>query len=102
MRWASAPPVDAFWSLTMYNADDKMLVENPIERYKVGSDTRGLRTNADGSCTIPIQHAEPTGPDAANWLPAPGGTFFLVFRFYQPRNELLDGTYPLPRLVKVP
>jgi hypothetical protein len=64
-------------------------------------DTRGLTVNDDGSFTIPIQRNEPTGPDKANWLPAPSGNFFLVFRFYQPRKELLDGTYPLPRLAKV-
>lgn len=101
LRFAKAPPVDAFWSATLYNADDKMLVENPIDRYKVGSETPGLKTNADGSISITIQHGEPHGPEKSNWLPAPKGDFFLVLRFYQPRKELLDGTYRLPQLIKV-
>ncbi|MGE3873961.1 MAG: DUF1254 domain-containing protein [Parvibaculaceae bacterium] len=101
LRLAKAPPVDAFWSATLYNADDKMLVANPIDRYKVGSETTGLKANADGSIGIPIQHGEPSGPEKANWLPAPKGNFFLVLRFYQPRKELLDGTYSLPELVRV-
>lgn len=101
LRFAKVPPVDAFWSATIYNADDKMLVDNPINRYKVGSETPGLKTNADGSISISIQHDQPTGPEKANWLPAPKGDFFLVLRFYQPRKELLNGAYPLPQLVKV-
>jgi hypothetical protein len=102
LRFAKAPPVDAFWSATLYNADDKMLVDNPINRYKVGSETPGLKTNPDGSIRVSIQHDEPKGPEKANWLPAPKGNFFLVLRFYQPRRELLQGEYPLPQLIKVP
>jgi hypothetical protein len=93
--------VDAFWSATLYNADDKMLVDNLINRYKVGSETPGLKANADGSISIPVQHEEPKEPEKANWLPAPKGSFFLVLRFYQPRQELLSGDYPLPQLIKV-
>jgi hypothetical protein len=100
LRFAKAPPVDAFWSATLYNADDKMLVDNPINRYKVGSETPGLKNNADGSISIPIQHDEPRGQAKSNWLPAPKGNFFLVLRFYQPRKDLLDGSYPLPQLTK--
>ena len=100
LRFAKAPPVDAFWSLTIYNADDKMLVDNPINRYKVGSDTGGLKVNPDGAFTILIQNDEPQEADKANWLPAPKGNFNLFLRFYQPRKELLSGGYPLPRLMK--
>ena len=53
------PPVDAFWSLTMYNAEDKMLVENPIQRYKVGTDTQGLKKGANESITIAVQNDQP-------------------------------------------
>ncbi len=100
LRFAKAPPVDAFWSATLYNADDKMLVDNPINRYKVGSETPGLKTNPDGSISVPIQHDEPAGAGKSNWLPASKGNFFLVLRFYQPRKELLSGAYPLPTLTK--
>ena len=58
-----------FWSLTIYNAGDKLLVDNPIGRYKVGSDTQGLVTAADGSITIPLRQAAPDGDAAKNWLP---------------------------------
>jgi hypothetical protein len=101
LRFVTPPPVDAFWSATLYHADDKMLVDNPIDRYKVGSETPGLAVNADGSISITIRHDEPNGSDKANWLPAPKGAFFLVLRFYQPRQELLNGTYPLPKLVRM-
>jgi hypothetical protein len=59
VKMDKAPPVDAFWSLTMYNATDKMLVENPIQRYKVGTDTQGLKKGADGSITIAMQSDPP-------------------------------------------
>ncbi|HMO30205.1 DUF1214 domain-containing protein [Enterovirga sp.] len=102
LRFTKAPPVDAFWSLTIYNADDKMLVDNPINRYKVGSETPGLKVSPDGSFTILIQHDQLQGPDKTNWLPAPAGKFNLFLRFYQPRPEILNGSYTLPHLVKMP
>lgn len=97
----SAPPVNAFWSLTMYNADDKMLVANDIGRYKVGSDTPGLKTAQDGSITIPISHAKPTGKNSANWLPAPSGNFYVILRLYQPSDAILSGKWALPQLNRV-
>jgi Protein of unknown function (DUF1214) len=59
VKTATEPPVGAFWSLTIYNAADKMLVENPIQRYKVGTDTVGLKKGADGSMTIVVQGEAP-------------------------------------------
>ncbi|SDK44279.1 Uncharacterized conserved protein [Pseudomonas delhiensis] len=101
LTFAKAPPVGAFWSLTLYNAGDKMLVDNPIGRYKVGSDTPGLQVAADGSISIPIQHAQPMGEDKANWLPAPRGGFYLLLRLYQPDAAILDGRYALPQVSRV-
>jgi hypothetical protein len=93
------PPVDAFWSLTLYGADFA-LVENPINRYSIGDRTAGLRHGADGSLEIRIQNQAPKqGP--ANWLPAPPGPYRLVLRTYQPKPELFNGTYKLPPLQKV-
>ena len=86
-------------TLTVYKADDKLLVENPINRYKVGSDTRGLTTGADGSITIRLQHAEPVGDGAKNWLPTPAGPFYVILRLYQPKLEMLNGSYQLPQVV---
>ncbi len=98
--FASPPPVDAFWSLTVYNAGDKLLVDNPIDRYKVGTDTPGLVTAPDGSITIALAHAAPEGEAAKNWLPTPAGPFYLVLRLYQPRPEVLKGEYALPEVVQ--
>jgi hypothetical protein len=102
VKLSSAPPVNAFWSLTMYNAQDKMLVANELNRYKVASDTPGLKVAADGSITIPIQATKPVGEDAANWLPAPKGGFYVILRMYQPKQEVLNNTWQMPQLVKVP
>ena len=99
IRFDRAPPVNAFWSVTVYDAKDKMLVENPIGRYKVGSDTRGLKTAPDGSITIRLQHTATEGKDAENWLPTPNGPFYLLLRLYQPKEEVLNGTYQLPQVV---
>lgn len=96
-----APPVDAFWSLTIYNAADKMLVENPIERYKVGTDTKDLKKGADGSITIAVQNEQPNQAAGVNWLPAPKGDFYVILRLYQPSNDISDGTYQLPQTARV-
>lgn len=101
VKLASAPPVNAFWSLTMYDASDKMLVDNEINRYKVGTDTQGLKVAADGSITIPISHKKPQCENAANWLPAPQGGFYVLLRLYQPKEEVLSGKWQLPQLNKV-
>jgi hypothetical protein len=97
----SAPPVNGFWSLTMYNAADKMLVENPIQRYKVGTDTRGLKKGADGSITIAVQNEQPAEAADVNWWPAPKGDFYVILRLYQPSDAILDGTYQLPQMTRV-
>ena len=100
VKFSSPPPVDAFWSLTVYHAGDKLLVDNPIGRYKVGSDTAGLVTAVDGSVTIELTQAAPQGEAAKNWLPTPAGPFYLVLRLYQPRADVLNGTYALPQVVR--
>ncbi len=97
LKMASEPPVDAFWSLTMYNASDKMLVENPIQRYKVGTDTQGLKKGSDGSITIAIQNGQPSDGNV-NWLPAPKGDFYMILRMYQPGEAALSGTWQLPQV----
>ncbi|WP_442114197.1 DUF1254 domain-containing protein [Pseudomonas sp. NUPR-001] len=101
VKLASAPPVGAFWSLTMYDASDKMLVDNELARYKVGTDTPGLTVAKDGSITMPISHAKPQGDNAANWLPAPQGGFYVILRLYQPSQAILSGEWVMPQLTKV-
>ena len=94
------PPVDAFWSLTLYDADSCMLVANPIDRYAIGDRTPGLQPDPDGGLTIHIGHAPPNGAAAAaNWLPAPPGRYYLCLRAYRPRAEMLSGRYQLPPLL---
>lgn len=91
------PPVDAFWSLTMYRRSDFFLVENPIGRYAIGDRTPGLQRGPDGSLTLHIQHEAPQEAQAlANWLPAPAEGFYLCLRAYLPRPDMLDGRYRLP------
>lgn len=94
----SQPPNDAFWSLTMYDAKTKMLVANEINRFKVGSDTPGLKVAADGSLEVIISHTKPKADDNANWLPAPDGEFYVILRIYQPKEAILDGSWKFPQV----
>lgn len=82
------PPVNAFWSVTMYDGKTQFLIKNPINRYLINSPMLpGMKTNADGSLTLYIQKDSP-GPDKeSNWLPAPNGPIYLVMRLYWPRTE---------------
>lgn len=101
---AGGMPVDAFWSLTMYQLESdgrSFLVDNPIRRYSIGDRTRGLVKNADGSLDILIQHEAPAGPLAANWLPSPSGPMRLSLRAYLPRKELRDRTWRVPPIERV-
>lgn len=91
------PPVQAFWSITLYRASDYLLVDNPIDRYSIGDRTPGLVHDADGGLTLTLARAAPLDAvQRANWLPAPDDRFFLCLRAYLPRTEMLDGPYRLP------
>ncbi len=92
------PPVDAFWSLTVYD-DLGFLIENPIRRYTIG-DRDNLTFNSDGSLDILIQYQQPTG-DTSNWLPAPAETFAVTMRLYLPKAEFLDGRWKLPPIERI-
>ena len=95
-----APPVDAFWSLTMYEAAPEggfYLTRNPINRYAIGDRTPGLTVGGDGALDIWISRNDPGGARSANWLPAPAkGPFTLVLRAYLPQPILLSETYTPP------
>ena len=95
------PPVNAFWSLTMYDADKFYLVANPIERYSIGDRTPGLVYGDDGSLTLYLQHDRPAEEHVANWLPTPLGTFRPIMRMYLPAAPILDGSYQLPAIQRV-
>lgn len=82
------PPVNAFWSVTMYDGHTQLLIENPINRYLINAPMLpNLKRNADGSITLYIQHASPGADRESNWLPAPNGTAYLVMRLYWPKTE---------------
>lgn len=96
------PPVDAFWSLTMYDAHEFYLVANVIDRYSIGDRTPGLQYNTDGSLTIYMQKDSPGADKEANWLPTPQrGNFRPLMRMYQPKQPVLDGSYVLPAIKRV-
>ena len=92
------PPVDAFWSLTMYNRQG-FLIDNPIQRYAIG-DRDELHYNTDGSLDILIQHEQPTDGQA-NWLPAPSGDFAVTMRLYMPKADFLTGAWKLPYIERL-
>jgi hypothetical protein len=92
------PPNDAFWSLTMGDAQNHF-VANPLNRYSV-SDRSGLVPNNDGSVDIYLQNAAPAGHES-NWLPAPLGNFILWLRVYIPGAVILRQEYMVPPIVEV-
>lgn len=94
------PPVRAFWSLTMYKLPEQLLIENDIDRYKIGDATEGLKYNADGSLDIYIQRDNPGKNLQSNWLPAYDGKFSLQARFYWPEPESLNPLYVPPVIQK--
>jgi hypothetical protein len=89
------PPVGAFWSVTMYDAKKRLMVENSINRYKIGS-ADNLKADADDSVTIYIQNESPGKDKESNWLPAPEEPFYMLLRMYLPKIEVLNGQYDIP------
>ena len=85
------PPADAFWSVTLYDAD-RFLYGNEIRRHAIGDRTPGLRFGADGSLELQVGHTRPA--DSANWLPAPNGRFYLILRLYHPREGVRSWQVP--------
>lgn len=93
----SFPPVNAFWSLTMYDRPGQLLVANPINRYLINSPMLAdLKKDPDGGVTIYIQSEAPDADKASNWLPAPKGPFMMAMRYYWPKPELLEGKWTSP------
>ncbi|MED7953985.1 DUF1254 domain-containing protein [Streptomyces sp. BE303] len=93
------PKARFFWSATMYRLPERLLVENPADRYSIGDRTPGLVYDQDGGLTLHVQHTRPADPQrAANWLPAPNGPFTVVIRMYAADPAVLDGTWTLPAL----
>jgi hypothetical protein len=93
------PPVDAFWSIALYNAK-QAFARNPIGRYAIG-DRDPLVFDDDGSLTLYVQHDAPYGDERFNWLPAPREPFNLCMRLYWPQREIVDGTWKVPPIERV-
>jgi hypothetical protein len=82
------PPVNAFWSVTMYDGKTQLLIENPIHRYLINSPMLpALKKDADGSLTIYVQKDAPAADKRSNWLPAPDGPIYMVMRLYWPKDS---------------
>jgi hypothetical protein len=96
------PPVNAFWSLTLYELPSQRLSANPLNRYLINSPMLPkLKRDADGGLTIVVQHESP-GPDReANWLPAPSGPMMMVLRLYAPKSAAQTGKWKAPPLQSV-
>jgi hypothetical protein len=93
------PPVNAFWSLTMYTSK-QFFAQNPINRYAIG-DRDKLKFNDDGSLTISIQRESPGKEKESNWLPAPKDSFNVFMRLYWPKKEIVDGVWKPPGVERV-
>jgi hypothetical protein len=89
------PPVNAFWSVTMYN-NKSLFVDNPINRYSIGKYTEGLKNNTDSSLDIYIQHASPGKDRESNGLPSDKNSFHLILCMYLPAEEVLNGRWTPP------
>ncbi|KQZ98019.1 MULTISPECIES: DUF1254 domain-containing protein [unclassified Achromobacter] len=102
------PPVNAFWSVTMYDGKTQLLIQNSIDRYLINSTMMSsMKKNTDGSLTLYLQKASPGADRENNWLPAPNGLMYLVMRLYWPTTESPSilppgqGTWRPPQVVKV-
>jgi hypothetical protein len=96
------PPVNAFWSITMYRMPEILLVENSINRYLLNSPMLPqFKHDADGGLTLYIQNESPGKDKESNWLPAPKGWFMVVMRLYWPKEAALDGKWTAPQLQRV-
>ena len=91
------PPVEAFWSLTVYGPDH-FLYENPAGIYSISGDTPGLVRGDSGSIDVVLAHDRGAAAATDNWLPTPAGPYTLVMRLYLPEQPILDGTYDYPTI----
>jgi hypothetical protein len=95
----ATPPANAFWSVTLYDADG-FQVANPLNRFNLAN-WMPLKSNADGSLDLYFQNESPGADKEANWLPAPKGAFNLLMRLYAPRSEALTGKWNPPPVMRV-
>lgn len=96
------PPVNAFWSTTMYELPSSLLVANPIDRYLLNSTMMSqFVKDADGGLTLYFQNESPGKDKEANWLPAPKGPFWVILRLYWPKEAALNGDWKAPAVERI-
>ena len=93
------PPVEAFWSVTLYDPDG-FQVANGLNRFAVSS-WMPFKYNSDGSLDLYFQNESPGADMEANWLPAPKGPFNLTMRLYAPKRDALTGEWKPPPVKKI-
>jgi hypothetical protein len=93
------PPVDGFWSLTVYN-EHHFFHPNELHRYSLGTKNKNLVFGPDGSLTLYARKDAPADDVRANWLPAPDGDFTLYLRAYGPGPAIQDGTWTPPPIAR--
>lgn len=93
------PPARAFWSLTLYDGDSRLPIDNPLKRYQITSRMLDqLKRDADGGLTLYLQHEAPGSNLQSNWLPTPDGRFYAMLRLYMPGPQVASGQWKLPAL----
>jgi hypothetical protein len=91
------PPVDGFWSLTLYNKEH-LFAPNSLGRYSLGTKSKSMKPGSDGSLTLYVQNTSPGSDKESNWLPAPKDDFSLYIRAYWPKAEILEGKWTPPNI----
>ena len=94
------PPVNGFWSLTLYNKEH-LFEPNRLNQFSLGTKSKSLKYNEDGSLTLHYQHESPGADRESNWVPAPKDEFSLYIRAYWAKAEILDGTWMPPKVERV-
>jgi hypothetical protein len=94
------PPVEGFWSLTLYNKEH-LFEPNRLNRFSLGTKSKTMNFGADGSLTLYFQNASPGADKETNWVPAPSDDFSLYIRAYWPGPEILSGAWTPPAVVRV-
>lgn len=96
------PPVESFWSITMYDSKTQFQIANPLNRYLINEPMLpAMKLDADQGLTIYLQSESPGTEKESNWLPAPEGEFYLVMRLYWPQRDVLEGIWKAPKVEKV-
>lgn len=95
------PPVSAFWSLSAYPVSQQFSGFNPSSSYTISSTRQSFKLNEDGTLTLYLQQQRPGEEKLANWMPVPEGRFFLLLQLYQPKEDVLKGQWPSPKIIRM-